>query len=242
MGRVEQLYGRRIVGAGGLAGVIEGRIMNSSRFWLAVLIAAVPATPTEAQINVNQGAAEFSLSVGYANVDLNRSSVINDEGALRIGPSVTFSPIAQLPQLRIGGDVGVVMVLENSTRTIISNDGGLIFIGSSEIPFWVIEPEASISFRQPLGARHEFFVEPGVAGGYAFGFLDLDALDTSGDSYDADDSTPFARAFLRIGMEVVGGTAGVEVSWAEGQNMDFGGNASGDFSEFYLGFFGALRF
>jgi hypothetical protein len=216
--------------------------MRFKQCWPAVAVAAMCASTGAAQTPEYESASEFSLGVGYANVNLRHSEVIDNEGALRIDPSLTFSPIPQFPQLRIGGDVGVTMVLDNSSHAIISKNGSLTFIGSSDIPFWLVEPEASVSFRQPLGAHHEFFIEPGVAGGWAFGFLDLDAADSSGSSYHANDSTAFGRVFLRAGMEVTGGIAGLEVSWASGGNLDLGGNASGDLSEFYVGFFGALRF
>ena len=116
------------------------------------------------------------------------------------------------------------MVLDNSSRTIISSDGNLIHRGSSDIPFWTIEPE----WRQTIG-RDGFYLEPGVAGGWAFGFLQLDGDSTvSGDSYDQSDSSVYGPVFLRAGTAVRGGIAEFEASWmVSSDEMDFGGDATG---------------
>ena len=213
---------------------------------LAIAALLFIASPARAQDNYGDnyadGAPEFSLVMGYANISLKDSPVIDGEGAFRFEPSLSFSPIQQVPQLRLGFDVGVSMVLDDSSRTIISGDSGLIFFGSSSVPLWTIEPELRISWRQYLDPNHTFFVEPGVGGGYAFGFLELDAEDGSGDSYEADDNALFGRVFLRVGARVTGGIAGVEASWMQGDTLDFGGNASGDLEEFYIGIFGALSY
>jgi len=206
-----------------------------------VVLCASPLVRAEDWASLD-GASEFSLGIGYANVSLSGSSVIDGESALRFEPTLSFSPIRQLPQLRLGTSVGVTMVLDNSSRTIVSGDGGLIFVGSSEIPLWLLEPELRLSWRQYFGDNHEIFIEPGVAGGVAFGFLELDSDDSSADSYDADDSSVYGKVFLRVGARVTGGLAGVEASWATGDRLDFGGNAAGDLGEFYVGVFGALCF
>src|SRR6185437_9559043 len=209
---------------------------------LVAIAAALGASKAVAQENSPQGPGEFSLSVGYANLSVGSGGLIDGESALRFEPSLTFAPVQQLPQLRMGGDVGVTLVLDNSSRTVISGDHGLIFTGSSDIPVWFIEPEFRISWRQTLGDANQFFIEPGIAGGVAFGRMELDANDGSGDSYNANSNTAFGRVFLRAGARVTGGLAGFEASWLSGGQMDFGDNASGDFSEFYIGFFGALYF
>ena len=189
-----------------------------------------------------EGMAEFSLGVGYANVSLSSSDVIDNEGALRFEPAITFSPIRDLPQFRLGADVGVTLVLDNSSRTIISGDDGLIYTGSSDIPLWLLEPEVRLSWRQFFGEHKQFFIEPGLAGGVAFGFLDLDSTTGDSDSYDASDCTVFGRVSLRAGAQVTGGIAGIEASWLAGDNLDLGGNASGDLNMLYIGIFGALMF
>ena len=189
-----------------------------------------------------EGMAEFSLGVGYANVSLSSSDVIDNEGALRFEPAITFSPIRDLPQFRLGADVGVTLVLDNSSRTIISGDDGLIYTGSSDIPLWLLEPEVRLSWRQFFGEHKQFFIEPGLSGGVAFGFLDLDSTTGDSDSYDASDCTLFGRVSLRAGAQVTGGIAGIEASWLAGDNLDLGGNASGDLNMLYIGIFGALMF
>jgi hypothetical protein len=195
-----------------------------------------------AQPASGDGAPEFSLSIGYANVSLSDSPVIDGENALRFEPVLSFSPIEPLPQLRLGASVGVTLVLDNSTRTISSGDNGLIYRGSSDVPLWLLEPELRISWRQYLDANHMVFLEPGVGAGYAFGFLELQSDDQNVDSYDADASTFFGRGFVRLGGRVTGGLAGIEASYMQGSSMNFGGDASGDVEEFYIGIFGALSF
>ena len=217
--------------------------MDQHHAWLArvcIIVSTLFASALRAQELSPDGAAEFALGLGYANVSLGSKSSIDSEGAFHFEPSLVFSPIQQLPQLRLGTDVGVTMVLDNSTRTIISSGGTTIFRGSSDVPLWLLEPELRLSWRQYLGGDHIWFVEPGVGGGWAFGFLDLDSDD--GSSYSKNDSTLFGRVFLRAGAKVQGGTFGFEASYLAGSNLDFGGDASGDLNEFYIGIFGALAF
>jgi hypothetical protein len=207
----------------------------------AVVLTLAPTRAARAQDAPYDGVAEFSLGIGYAHVSLADSDVIDGESGIHFEPALTFSLIPQLPQLRVGADVGVTLVLDNSQRAIISRNGTLIFAGSSDVPLWLLEPELRVSWRQYFGDN--FFVEPGVAGGIAFGFFSLNPADGgTGDSYEKDDSTVFGRVFLRAGARVSGGTAGVEASWLTGGKLDFGGGAAGDLSEFYIGVFGALSF
>jgi len=213
----------------------------TARVIVALVITLACASSTLAQLTSEAGPAEFSLGLGYANISLGSDSAIDSEGALRWEPSLTFSPIQQVPELRFGINCGVSLVLDNSNRTIISNDGQLIFFGSSDVPLWTIEPELRLSWRQNLDSNGQFFIEPGVAGGALFGFLELESEDGT-DSYDADASTFYARVFLRAGARVTGGIAGVEASYMQGGDLDFGGNASGEVTEFYIGIFGAIQF
>lgn len=208
----------------------------------AIVVLRLASSPAAAQSVLDEGRTEFSLGIGYANLSLGSETAIDDEGALRFEPSLNFSPFGEkLPQLRLGFNAGVSMVLDNSSRTIIINNGTAIFRGSSDVPLWTIEPELRLSWRQTFGSDHQFFIEPGVAGGAAFGWLSLDD-EVTGDSFDSDASTTYGRAFLRIGAQAEGGAAGFEFSYLSGGKMDFGGNASGDLREWYIGFFGALLF
>src|SRR4051794_24826706 len=100
--------------------------MSNFRAIVFVLISSLGmmrAAPAIGQ-TVDEGAPEFALSIGYANLSLGSDSVIHDEGALRWEASLTFAPIYELPQLRIGGDVGVSMVLNDSSYIIASGSGG----------------------------------------------------------------------------------------------------------------------
>jgi hypothetical protein len=209
----------------------------------AAAVAAAAAAPSTAfaQDQSPLPTTEFSLGVGYANVTLDDSPVIDGESGIRFDPSLSFSPLPDaLPQLRLGVAAGFTLVLDNSERALISSGGQLIFVGSSEVPLWLIEPELRISWRQWFDNR--WFVEAGVGGGFAFGFLELDASDGSTDSYSENDSTPFGRAFFRAGGQATGGIAGIEGWYLVGDSMDFGGNAAGDLTEWYIGIFGALVF
>lgn len=193
-----------------------------------------------------QGSSEFSLSIGYANISVGgSSSELNDQGALKLDPVFSFSPVQALPQVRLGLSGSFAMVLDNSSRTFIFNDGNTIITGHSEIPFVMFEPEVRLSWRQLLGDKQNIFIEPGVGFGGAIGWLQIDSDDSSGgddNSTSESDATWEARTFLYVGMEVTGGSAGFEFSYMQGGNMDLADNANGDVSEFYVGFFGALQF
>ena len=187
------------------------------------------------------GMADFSLGMGYVNITLDDSPIIDSESGFRFDPTLTFSPLPEaLPQLRLGVGVGFNLVLDDSQRALISNDGQLIFFGSSDVPLWLFEPELRVSWRQWFGDT--WFVEGGVAGGFALGYLELDSIDDTDDSYDANDTAPFGRAFFRVGARVTGGIAGFEGSYLVGDELDFGGNASGELTEWYVGIFGAIVF
>jgi hypothetical protein len=188
-------------------------------------------------------ASEFSLGIGYAHVGIGDSdSVLDSEDALRFDPAVTFSPFAKLPQVRLGAAVGLTMVLDNSERTIVSN-GGVVIVGHSSVPLWLVEPEVRLAWRQTFGEDGQFYVEPGVGVGAVFAQLDVSGNDTSsGQSIDESDTTFAARAFLNVGARVTGGLAGLQVSYLRGGSLDLAENASGDVDEFYIGIFGSLRF
>jgi len=207
-----------------------------------ILLVAPRARATGMYGEPSPGEPEFGFSLGYANVDLGSGSTVNNEGAFRFDWGFSIAPIGVLPQIRVGADVGTSLVLDNSTRTIISHNGTLIVAGSSSVPLWFIEPELCLSWRQTFGARKEIFVEPGIAGGWTVGFLDIHDINDLNRSYHADASTAYGRVFLRAGAGVPTAMIGVEASYLVGGNMDFGGNASGDIQEYYLGFFGAIRF
>jgi hypothetical protein len=185
---------------------------------------------------------EFSLGIGYANISIG-DEALDNEDALKFDPSLTFSIARRLPQLRVGMAVGVSLVLDDSNRTIISNDGNLVVIGHSDVPLWLVEPEARLSWRQYFGDDYQLFIEPGVAAGWTYGYLDIGADDLpTGDSYSEGDSTWHTRVFLRLGARMQGGFGGIEASWMRGGDLDLAENADGELEEFYIGIFGALTF
>src|SRR5436309_9131393 len=106
--------------------------MTHARMFWSLAFLAMMAPPALAVIPASTeitGAPEIGFSIGYSNISLGSDSAISDEGALRFVPSASFSPIRPLPQLRLGADVGTTLVLDNSTRTIVSGSNGLIVVG-----------------------------------------------------------------------------------------------------------------
>jgi hypothetical protein len=184
------------------------------------------------------GYPDFALGIGYAHIEVGgSSSQLHSMDALRFDSDLSVSPFEKLPEFRLGGAFGVSMVLDNSSRTIISNGGNLIITGSSDVPFLLLEPEFRVSWRQVFADT--FFIEPGVGVGGAFGQLKLSS-DTQ--SIDKWQSCFDARVFLNIGTAVPGGSAGLQLSYMHGGTMDFGQNARGELNQFYIGVFGALTF
>lgn len=204
-----------------------------------VLLSAAPALAEPGDIT---GSPEFSFGIGYANITLEDTEAIDGESALKIDPVISFSPFQALPQLRLGASFGVSMVLDNSARALIVNDGGALFVGSSDVPFVLFQPEARLSWRQTFGKHDEFFIEPGIGFGGALGWLDIESETDPDDTYSESDFTWQARAFLYIGGRVEGGTFGVEMSYMRGGDLSLAKNVSGEVSEFYIGIFGALQF
>ena len=184
---------------------------------------------------------EFSLGVGYAHISIG-DEALDDEDALRFDPSLTLSVVPGLPQFRAGFGVGVALVLDDSQRTIVSDDGNLTVTGRGDIPRWLVEPEARLSWRQYFGDEYALFIEPGVAAGWTVGYLDIEADDDGGDSYSEGDSTWHTRVFLRLGARLQGGFGGIEASWMRGGDLDLADNAGGELEEFYIGVFGSLLF
>jgi hypothetical protein len=198
----------------------------------------------EAELN-----REFSMGVGYSQVMFSGSgnNVFDDLDAIHFNPTISFAPIQTVPQLRLGADLGITFSLEDVGGLISSGGNGLIIVGTADTSLMLFQPELNLSWRQPLGREDVgFFIEPGVAAGWTFGFFDVDnaAFHAAGGTGDPDewDSTFTARAFLRIGMHSGGGIAGLETSYLRGGHLDFGDDNGGDLSEFYIGLFGALQF
>jgi hypothetical protein len=212
----------------------------------AVLLLLGSGSLVRAQISIDDpknGMPEFGVGLGYSNLSL-QSSVADNESALHFAPGLSISPIPTLlPHLRLGADLGASLVIDSSIHTIIINNGQTTITGSATVPLWFLEPEVKLSWRQTFGKEGEgWFVEPGIAGGGAFGFLDIDENDGSGNSYSASSSTAYGRAFLRAGGVCGTGIWGVEGSYLQGGRMDFGSDTSGRLREYYIGVFASFRF
>ena len=185
---------------------------------------------------------EFAAGVGYAYVRVGGSDSPLDAGnALRFEFSASFSPVEDVPQLRLGGAIGLGMVFDNSDLAIVSS-GGVVVVGHSTIPLWLVEPEARLSWRQPLG-EGGFYVEPGVGAGALFASLSVDSDDEfAGGSYDETDTGFFVRGFLNVGVNTGYGLTGFTISYAHADDLDLADNISGEADEFYIGIYGVLRF
>ena|SRR5687768_17210818 len=208
-------------------------------FVVVVLLTSFNAARAQEEIPPT---GEFSLGIGYAHVSIG-DEALDGEDAIKFDPSLTFSIVPGLPQLRAGMAVGVDLVTDDTDRVIIANDGNLVVIGRSDVPLWLVEPQARLSWRQYIGDAHELFIEPGIAAGWTFAYLDIESDDSAaGDSYSEGDSTWHARVFLRLGARMPGGFGGIEASWMRGGDLDLADNAEGEIEEFYIGVFGTLVF
>ena len=188
---------------------------------------------------------EFSLGVGYARI--NFSDPGHELDALHFNPVFSFAPLEGLSPLRLGAGLGLSFSLENITGAVGSGDGGLVAVGDSDTSLILFQPELNLSWRQPLGDEDVgFFLEPGAAAGGTFAFFDVDeqAFESAGGTGDPDEwaSTFHAKAFLRAGLRVTGGIAGLEAAYLRGGDLDLGNTGDQDLETFYVGFFGALKF
>src|SRR4051812_38100666 len=87
-----------------------------------LLAALIPASRAAAQNTITAPALEFGMGVGYANLSLGSNSAIDSVDALRFEPTISFSPFAALPQVRLGADVGTSLVLDNGGSALIVNN------------------------------------------------------------------------------------------------------------------------
>ena len=218
---------------------------------VAALVTVVPAAtarPVPGPDIEPEYDEEFSLGIGYARVVFDGDDTLDDVDAVHFDPVLSFAPLQALPPLRLGAAVGFTVSLDDVGGSVSSGgDDGLVIIGAGDSALLLFEPELRLSWRQPLGSEEVgFFVEPGVAGGGTFAWLDFDdeAVAEAGGSDDPDewDATFHGRAFLRAGLRVSGGIAGLEAGYLRGGEIDFGGDAGGEVEEFYIGIFGALKF
>jgi hypothetical protein len=196
---------------------------------------------TAAPLGPSTTTGEFAAGIGYAYVNVGGSdSPLDSASALRLEFSGSFSPVESLPQLRLGGAIGTAAVFDDSDLAIISS-GGVVVVGHSTIPLWLLEPELRLSWRQPLG-NEGLFIEPGVGAGALIAFLSVQSDDSlSGRSFDETDTGLSVRGFVNVGVLAGGGIAGVQISYAHAQDIHLADNISGGVDEFYIGIFGILR-
>jgi hypothetical protein len=134
------------------------------------------------------------------------------------------------------------MVFDNSDLVIISG-GGAVVVGHSTIPLWLVEPEARLSWRQPLGdPGGGLFVEPGVGAGALIASLSIDSDDSfSTQSISETDAGFSVRGFVNVGVRTGQGLGGVQFSYAHADDIHLADNISGAADEFYIGIYGVLR-
>ena len=193
--------------------------------------------------------AEFALGIGYTRISLDGGGpLLEGRDGIHLNPVVSFAPFAALPQLRLGAAVGWSIALDDPSGATVVNDGQVFVVTASDVTFMLVEPELRLSWRQPFGEDDAFFIEPGVAGGAALGWLDVGSDDddtpdvADANAFDDWDSSFQWKVFLRAGARVPTGIAGIEASYMTAGELEFADNLRGEPGEFYFGVFGALRF
>lgn len=222
--------------------------------WAAVAAAAAfpaPAARADATFGGrdHDPQAEFAVGIGYTRIDFDGDdSLLEGRDGIHLNPVLSFAPFADVPQLRLGGAVGWSVALDEARGQAVSDDGGLFVATSSDVTLMLFEPELRLSWRQPLDRGENIFIEPGVAAGAVVGWLDIG--DEEDDTPDVADANAFSetdaafqwKVFVRAGMRVQGGLAGIEASYMWAEALQFADNLGGQPGEFYFGIFGALRF
>ena len=227
------------------------RTRQAWSFSAAVVLAAAASLAVTAPARAYEDAAptgEFLMGVGYSHVEFKGGDItLDDQDCIHFAPMMSFAPVESLPQLRLGGGVGFTIGLDDVNGIIHSGGNGLVVVAGADSALFLFQPEVVLSWRQPIGPEHVgFYIEPGVAAGGTFAWLDVNELSAQPKSVlitgDTWASTYSGRVFLRSGMRVTGGTAGLEASYLRGGRLDFGHGTGGDVSEFYIGIFGAIMF
>ena len=189
---------------------------------------------------------EFAVGLGYSRVEFEGSPpLVDGRDCFHAEPVLSVAPFAAVPQLRLGAAVGWTIAVDETKGAIISGGNGLIVATSSDINFMLFEPELRLSWRQPFGPEGLYFIEAGAAAGAAVGWLDVSGQDeaTAADADMTDTDASFEwKVFLRAGLPVSNGLAGIEASYMRAGRIDFSDDIGGDPTEFYIGIFGSLQF
>ena len=159
----------------------------SASIVLAAAASLVPAALARAD-DENGPQPEFLLGVGYSRVVFSGGGIVlNDEDAVHFDPALTFAPFESLPQLRVGGDVGFTAGLDDVGGSFSSGSGGAVAAVESNSELFLFQPEFVVSWRQPLGREDVgFYLEPGVAVGGTFAWINFDDSAASAGAYRAD--------------------------------------------------------
>jgi hypothetical protein len=218
------------------------------RQWMGTIVGCglvvagfLSASPAEAEV-------AFDLGIGYSHVTIGTSGPFNGADGIRFEPRVSFSPIADVPQFRLGFGLGVSGythdIDQDSTITINNGDEIIIIQADQWEALSLLEPELQLSWRQVFNKYTDgsegLFVEPGVGIGAAIAnFAIVDGFWWS-DEQDSQWGTAFeVRPFLRAGYQARNWAAGLDCSYMFGQSVGLTDTVSGDINEFYIGaFFG----
>ena len=162
---------------------------------------------------------ELTLAGGATQVSTEDDDAFDGQWGINFEPSLSFSPLANTPQFRVGGGVGLAWVSADVDNSFISGQADL----------FLITPELLLSWRQPI-AEH-IYLEPGVGIGAVIG-----AVDFLGVEWGAGYSV---RPFIRLGYQFDSWATGIEAAYRFG-NLDLGG-ADDDIQNLSVGVFFALK-
>jgi hypothetical protein len=226
-----------------------------SRTLLTPLLAAVVIWPASARAQDayfydadDEPRAEFALGIGYARIRFDGDPpLIDNRDALHVEPVLSVAPFEAVPQVRLGAALGWSMAVDDTRGAFVVRDGETTAVASSDTNLMLFEPDLRLSWRQPLDREGNYFVEGGGAAGAAIGWLDVgddddEATDPDDVTFSETDASFQWRVFLRAGVRMRGGFAGIEASYMRAGELTFTDNVGGEASEFYVGIFGALQF
>ena len=162
---------------------------------------------------------EFTIAGGAAQLQIDGGGELDGQWGPWVQPSLSFAPLNDTPQLRIGGGISLGWVSADVDNEFISGQADL----------FLFTPEFLASWRQPISDH--LYLEPGVGVGAVIG-----ALDFVGAEWGAGYSV---RPFVRLGYQFDTFSTGIEGAYRFG-NLELGG-ANEDIQNLSVGVFFALK-
>jgi hypothetical protein len=163
--------------------------------------------------------AEFTIAGGGTQLQLDDGGELDGQWGPWVQPSISFSPLHDTPQLRLGGGISLGWFSADVDNEFISGQADL----------FLFTPEFLASWRQPIS--NHFYLEPGVGVGAVIG-----ALDFVGAEWGAGYSV---RPFVRLGYRFDSFSTGIEAAYRFG-HLELGG-ADGEIQNLSVGVFFALK-